>query len=269
MDQSFHLSNVVLGLVFLPLLFFETQEVNWSEWWKPVIMSAVFFVATWLTFLAIRRGDISLVTPLMGTKVVFVAVGMVLITGKALTSALWIASFLTAIGIFVMGLGDIKGGSHLLFTILVTLGSAALYGLSDVLVNWWAGGFGAMSFLALSCLGVSLASVIMWFCQGRPSTKILPSGKSWAWWGAVLLAVQAMAIGLALSFFDDATGINVVYASRGLWVIVMVVLLGSLLGIREHKQMGRGFLWRVVGTLLLTIAIVIAVVDRANAASAV
>lgn len=266
MDQSFHLSNFVLAAVFLPLLFFETEAIDWAQVWKPIAMGMVFFVANWLTFLSLKKGDVSLVTPLMGTKVVFVAIAVVLLMGQSLSSALWFAAILTAIGIFVMGLGDIKGGSALWFTIIITLGSAACFGLSDVLVSWWAGDFAKLSFLSFSCLTIAICSAILWLFQKCPSLRLNENGRKWAWWGALLVALQALGMGYALSFFaDDATGINVVYASRGLWVIVLVVVLGKALGNQEHQQKGKAFWWRVLGTVILTGAIVIAVVDRAKA----
>ncbi len=262
--QVFHLSNLVLGLVFLPLYFFETKEVNYGELWKPGIFTVVFLVATWLTFLGLKRGDVSLVTPLMGTKVVFVAIGVTYLTGRNPGSTLWLAAAMTATGIFVMGLGDLKKGKHVLFTILVTLSSAACYGLYDVILNSWGAGFGAAAFLSLSCVGVSLGTIIIWLIQGRPSLRLKPGVARGVWLGVIIIALQSMGLGLALGYFDDATGINVMYASRGLWVIVLVVILGRFLGNREHHQNGRGFFWRIVGTLILTAAIIIAVIDRSK-----
>lgn len=264
MDQSFHLSNFCIGLIFLPLLLLETGEVEWREIGKPIAMGTVFFLGSWLTFLGIKRGDVSLVTPIMGTKVVFVALGVVLLTGKMPSVALWIASFLTALGIFVMGAGDFRKGRYLVFTVLITLCSALVFGLNDVLVSWWAESFGAVTFLAMGSLTVALLSGAMWLFQGLPSLRLSGARAKWAWWGAFFIGLQAMIIGLALSFFEDATGINVVYASRGLWVIALVVLFGSVLGNSEHRENGKAFLWRIAGTLLLSAAIVIAVVDRAK-----
>lgn len=262
--QTFHLSNLVLGLVFLPLLFRGFGKIDWSLAWKPFVMGTTFFAGHWLTFGAIRRGDISLVTPLMGTKVVFVALGVVVLSGHVPSGPLWIAAFLTTFGIFVMGLGDLRGGGPLFFTIATTLASALVFGVSDVLVSTWAGGFGAMPFLAVGSGTVALWSLVMWCAQGRP--VFFPKGRAagWAWAGAVFIAVQAMVMGIGLALYDDATGINIVYASRGLWVIALVVVFGRALGNDEHREQGRAFLWRVAGTLLLSVAIVIAVMDRAR-----
>jgi drug/metabolite transporter (DMT)-like permease len=80
--------------------------VHWELLHQPLLVMVAFFLGTWLTFVSIRLGDVSLVTPLMGTKVVFVAVGVVVFAGKMPPLALWIAAGLTATGIFFMGVGD-------------------------------------------------------------------------------------------------------------------------------------------------------------------
>jgi len=267
MDQSFHLTNFAVGIMFLPLFLFEKQAIDWTLIWKPVIMGCTFFVGTWLTFVGIRRGDVSMVTPIMGTKVVFVALGVVLLTGKMPSCALWIAAIMTALGILVMGMADMRKGQHLVFTILITLASAAVFGLCDVLVSWWSPLFGAPTFLAIGSFVVGLLSGVLWLCQKRPNLRLPKAVGKWAWWGAFFIGLQAIFMGIGLGFFDDATGINVVYASRGLWVIVLVVVFGKALGNSEHHDTGRAFLWRVAGTVLLTAAIVIAVMDRAKAIS--
>ena len=82
-----------------------------------------------------------------------------------------------------------------------------------------------------------------------------------------MIGLQAIVMGVALSVFHNATGINVVYASRGLWVITLVVVFGRFLGNSEHRDNGRYFLWRVAGTVILTVAVIIAVMDRAPAAT--
>lgn len=265
MDQSFHLTNLVLGGMFLPLLFFGRGAIDWSLMWKPLLIGAAFFFGHWLTFFAIRRGDVSLVTPLMGTKVIFVAIGVVLLTGERLSGPLWIAAILTTVGIFVMGMADLRGGSHLVFTIFVTISSALVFGVFDVLVSWWAADFGALTFLALGMGSVSVYTLIMWLFQGRPALLPRRKAANWTWWAAAMIALQAITIGVALSFFKDATGINVVYASRGLWVIILLVVFGGMLGNSERHEIGRGFLWRIGGTVILTVAIIIAVADRASA----
>ncbi|MCB1063334.1 MAG: hypothetical protein KDN20_10490 [Verrucomicrobiae bacterium] len=265
MTQSFHLTNFAVGLVFTPLLFLETGEVHWDLVLHPILVTIAFFLGTWLTFLSIRLGDVSLVTPLMGTKVVFVAIGVVVFAGSVPPLALWIAAALTATGVFLMGAGDFgkKAVGHAT-AVSTALLSAAIFGVCDVMVRMWAAEFGAMTFLALSSIGVALISATLWLIQGRPSL-ILPIGaRSATLAGASIVGVQAVLMGLALSYHDDATGINVAYASRGFWAILFVGWIGPKFGNHERHASGRAFGWRIAGTVLLTAAIVLAVVARAR-----
>ncbi|MCB1232574.1 MAG: DMT family transporter [Verrucomicrobiae bacterium] len=263
MNQSFHWTNFAVALVFAPLLLLETADVRWDLILHPLLVTVAFFLGTWLTFLSIRIGDVSLVTPLMGTKVVFVAIGVVILAGTMPPLALWIAAALTATGIFLMGAGDFgKQAAGHATAVITALLSAAVFGICDVLVRMWSEQFGAMTFLALSSIGVGVVSGIIWLIQGRPSLKLPPGSQRFALGGALLVGVQAVMMGLALSYFDDATGINVAYASRGLWAIVLVAAIGPMLGNHERHHSGRAFGWRIAGTVLLTIAIVLAVVSR-------
>ncbi len=263
MDQSFHITNWVVALLFLPLFLFENQTVNWSLIWMPLVMGVIFFFGTWTTFLGIRIGDVSLVTPLMGTKVVFVAIGVVVTMGQMPSNSLWLAAIFTTLGIFLMGWRDFRSkATGMTFAILITLLSAALFGFSDVLVTWWANDFGPMAFLTMSTLSVALCSFIMWIIQGRPGFSMPAAARKPTVLAGILIGLQAIGMGIALSFFDDATGINVVYASRGLWAIVLIGLFGVWLGNHERHTSGKTFWWRAVGTLFLTAAVIIAVLDR-------
>ena len=96
---SFHVSNLIIGLCFLPLIFLEKQSIPWEHILYPLITGAAFFIGSWFTFIAIHRGDVSLVTPLMGSKVIFVALFALVLASQPPSSALIFASVLSAIGI--------------------------------------------------------------------------------------------------------------------------------------------------------------------------
>ena len=69
-------------------------------------------------------------------------------------------------------------------------------------------------------------------------------------------------MGLALAFHSDAIGVNVVYATRGLWSLMVVALLGPLIGNRERHESGRVYGVRVFAAVLLLAGVVIAVIGR-------
>lgn len=265
--QVFYLSNFIVSLVFLPLLFFESRPADLlTNLWQPVLVGLAFFLGNLTTFLAIRKGDVSVVTPLMGTKVIFVAVFAVLLINEPPTPSLLLAAGLTTAGIFLMGYSDFRraAGSTALWSIMITLHSSSLFAIHDVLVSMWAGAFGPLYFMVISVGELSVLSVVMWACQGRPRLQMPKSAARYALTGSLLIGLQAILMGISLVFFNDATGVNIVYASRGLWAIAFVVFLGQWLGNQERKTSGNAFYWRIIGTILVTIAVVLAVIDRSG-----
>jgi uncharacterized membrane protein len=264
MNQAFHINNIAVAVIFLPLAFLESQPINWNLWYWPVLTGIGFFFGGWLTFIAIQRGDVSLVTPLLGTKVVFVAIGSVVFATQSLSLTLWAAALLTSVGIFLIGFRDVRGVRHASFTAFITLASASLFGLCDVMLTAWASRFAPLTFLTISSLVVGLLTFVVWNFQGRDKILPAPGPRGWTVAGAVIVAGQAIMIGLALGFFNDATGINVVYASRGLWAVVLVYWFGKMLGNNERALSGQHFGWRFLGTTLVTVAVVMAVIERSQ-----
>ena len=68
------LSNVALAGLFVPVWFLQGGEIHpWADYWQPAVTALCFFGGQALTFLALNRGDVSVTTPVMGTKVILVA----------------------------------------------------------------------------------------------------------------------------------------------------------------------------------------------------
>ena len=75
MWRTAFVANVVGALVFLPLLLFE-GTTRLELWWQPVIAGLAFTIGQALTFTAMDKGDVSVATPVLGLKILFVAVWM-------------------------------------------------------------------------------------------------------------------------------------------------------------------------------------------------
>ena len=229
-----------------------------------MLVSFVFFLGNLTTFLAIKKGDVSAVTPLMGTKVVFVAIVMVLITKQTPTPGLWAAALLTSVGIFLMGFSEFrkKTGTVGLSAILIVLASALFFALQDVLLAHWSPNFGALTFMTLSMACLSGWSFLMWLFQGMPSLKMPRASLKFSLVGGWLIGIQAALMGLSLGFYNDATKINVIFATRGLWVLAVVAFLGSFFGNDEKSTAGKAFRWRVAGGILVTIAVMMVIFEK-------
>ncbi len=258
---SFHITNLIVGACFLPIILLEKQPIAWHLLHQPILAGVAFFAGSWFTFIAIHRGDVSLVTPLMGSKVIFVALLAVLLSAQSPSTTLIFASLLSAIGIAVMGAKDFVHSRHAALTVSMALTSAAVFALCDVLVGKWAPGFGPMAFLTLSTVGLAAVSLTALISMAIKDRNWQPPALSrkWVIYSAFMVGGQAIGMGYILSTNADTTGINVVYGSRGLWAIVLIAAIGPMLGNRERQLAKNVFLYRLIGTLLLTSAIVLAV----------
>ncbi|HWB06128.1 MAG TPA: DMT family transporter [Verrucomicrobiales bacterium] len=261
----FHWSNLVSMPVFLPLFFSNHGAFPASDWWRPGVVAALMYIGTWIMFAAIRRGDISMVTPILGTKVVLVALTLVAISGSGPGSGLWLAACLATAGIFIIGKGDLKPGKANGGALLMCLGSSLLYSVSDVLIAHWAGNHGGTAFLAALPQFFGLFSLLSLIGSKPGSMRLPPGTPRWVISGSVLLALQGMSMGISLAFFNDPTGVNILYSTRGLWAIALVWCAGSWFANRERSRAGRStMLWRLTGTVFITAGVVIAVIARSS-----
>lgn len=259
-----HINNLAGTLCFLPMMLFQKTPVQWSQWYHPGMTGLMFFIGGWFTFAAMRRGHVSLVTPLLGSKVIFAAIGLMLFIGSGMNWMLWTAAALTTTGIFLMGITDLEtpSGRKLAGPVTLSLISAALYAFSDVFIQKWGPLFGRQAFLvvqSVTCGGLSLVASI--FSRKLPKLE-MNNAMRWALAGSVLLGIQSLLMGSALGFYNDIVGVNVVYATRGLWSLLVVGMLGPLIGNHERRQSGRGYSLRVVAALLLLSAVVFTVLAK-------
>lgn len=260
----FHINNWTSSLAFLPLALFETQPVAWHQWFIPVGLGALFFTGSWFTFIAMQRGDVSLVTPVLGSKVVFVAISASLLIAGSMKPLMWVAAIITTAGIFLMSATDFKTpkGARLAGPVVMALISAALFAIADVFLQMWAPAFGPKMFLALLAGTTGVLSLLA--ITLLPKAPPIPWNRAtqWSIGGSVLIAAQSIVLALALALYNDAIGVNVVYATRGLWSLAVVALLGPLLGNRERHESGRAYGIRIIAGILLMAGVICAVIAR-------
>ena len=119
-----------------------------------------------------------------------------------------------------------------------------------------------MAFISTMAWIVGIYSIIHGLFIKSPLPKFPKASSKWVWISNFLLTSQALMMAIALAFFNDATNVNIVYGSRGLWGIVLVWMLGSKMGLQESSRRPGTMIWRLIGAILLTIAIVLAVAEQ-------
>ena len=235
-------------------------------WWQPVLIGALFIGGQASTMVALSRGDVSVATPVVGTKVVFVALFVTLVAGDRLIADYWVSAGMSAAGIALLNLGgggrDARGGSrhhHLPLTIVTSLAAAACYAMFDVLVRKWAGAWGVGRLLpaVMGCAAVMSLALLPAF-EGRLG-DVPRTARGPLLLGSLLIGIQALLLVRTLGLYPDTTRINVVYNSRGLWSVAAVWLVGHWWGNTERHAGPAVLAWRLAGAALLLGAIVIAV----------
>jgi drug/metabolite transporter (DMT)-like permease len=251
-------ANLVPGLLF-QILWLWSGATHWAQIWQPAVAAGTFLLGQICTFLALRHGEVSVATPLMGTKVLLTAVFSALVFGQALAARWWIGAAASTLGVFlVTGATWRTLATRLLRPdALFSLGAAASFGFTDVLVQHWSRGFGIPAFVALMFGIVALASLVV-VVPMEGLRVLLPSGKSAAplLAGSTVLGVQALGMALALSLHESATAVNVVYSSRAVWSVVLAWMLARVLGAEESHDSRAVLSRRLAGSLLLFAAVV-------------
>src|SRR5436189_5177842 len=125
------LNNVVIGIIFLPLLALETRPIPWETWQQPVFTSFVYVLGHVLNVVALRVGDVSLATPLLGAKIIFVAIVGWVIFGAQLSGNVWAAAALATIGVAMMGYTEVHFSGRRGLTTATARGSAEFVALTD------------------------------------------------------------------------------------------------------------------------------------------
>lgn len=252
-------NNVILGLVFLPLLSLEPNPIPWRDWWLPVLTALAWATGHLLNVVSLRLGDVSLATPLLGAKVIFVALIGWLVFGQELAVAQWLSAGLATMGVITLGVTDFRSGRRVGLTTVTALGSALGFALTDNMIQAWGPRFGVWGFLPLvfAAVGVISAGLMPYF--GMSSLRA--PWKAWRWIlvGAALSGLQAIIITGTIAVWKDAAGVNVVYATRGLWSIALVWTAGHWLKNTERHTTGpRVMAQRLAGAVLILGGVVLA-----------
>lgn len=257
-------SNLALGLFFAPLLLFGHGNWNASQCGWAVLAGALFFAGQIGTFRSLAAGDVSIATPVLGSKLVFVALLCTAIPGNRPDPDLWLAVGLTVAGVALLHRGPRRPASHPLATAGWALLAAACFAATDVAVQTKAPKAGFTLFVPIMFGVVMALSLPPMLARVRSGGSFRGGGGrgAWLWGGAgiALLVLQSAAVAAAIGIFGDAAGVNVVYSSRGLWSLLLVAAFAHRLGANEASLDRLTFASRVLGCILVTAAVVIVLV---------
>jgi drug/metabolite transporter (DMT)-like permease len=102
--------NLATAVLFVPVLAFGGVWRPWADHWQPAVTGLLFIGGQTLTLVALRHGDVSVATPVMGLKTVLVALLVPLILGEPVSGKVWWAAAMSAGGIGLLNL--VRGARH-------------------------------------------------------------------------------------------------------------------------------------------------------------
>jgi len=254
-------ANLIVAALFSFLWLLGGPPVEKELLWQPGVIAMCFFIGQLSQFLALEKGDVSVAVPVFGLKVILVAFLTPFLIGEAVGLKLWIAAFLSVLGITCLNRKDAdKPPRNLLITFIAGGIGAVAFAVFDVLVQKWGPAWGAGRLLPCIFWINAILSFGLIFRFSAPLSKI--PGKAWPWLagGSALLGIQSITFVSTLAVFGKATNANIIYASRGLLSVVLVWMIGHWFQNAEQHLGPKVMRWRLVGTLLMMSAIVLVIV---------
>lgn len=254
-------ANLIVAALFSFLWLLGGPPVERELLWQPGVIAMCLFVGQLSQFLALEKGDVSVAVPVFGLKVVLVAFLTPILIGEAVGAKLWIAAFLSVLGITCLNRKDAdQPPRNLLITFIAGGIGAVAFAVFDVLVQKWGPSWGAGRLLPCIFWINAFLSFGLIFRFSAPLSKI--PGKAWPWLvgGSALLGIQSITFVSTLAIFGRATNANIVYASRGLLSVALVWMVGHWFANAEQHLGPKVMRWRLIGALLMLSAIVLVVV---------
>ncbi|MGV3662711.1 MAG: EamA family transporter [Prosthecobacter sp.] len=254
-------ANLIVASLFSLLWLLGGPPVEKANLYQPGVIALCLFVGQISQFLALERGDVSVAVPVFGLKVILVAFLTPILIGEAVGLKLWVAAFLSVLGITFLNRKDAgQPPRNLGITFLAGGIGAVAFAVFDVLVQKWGPAWGAGRLLPCIFWINALLSFGLIFRFSAPLSAV--PGKAWPWLvgGSVLLSTQSILFVSTLAIYGKATSANIVYASRGLLSVLLVWMIGHWF-MNAEQNLGKVVLrWRLAGALLMMSAIVLVVV---------
>ncbi len=256
--------NYTTAVVSLPLWLLGGTIPSSSLWWQPPAAATLFFAGQVFTLLALNTGDVSVATPVLGVKILLVALLSTVLIGDPMGVRLWTAAALSTVAIALLNIDRGHSHSRVGKTIVLAALGAASYACFDVLIQKWSPAWGAGRILPIVMVTAAVYSIPLRLAEaGTPHAST--GGRAYSPWlaaGAAAFAVQGLMFITSISIWRQATTANVLYSSRGLWSVIGVWGVGHWFTNREQHLGPRVLVWRFIGAILLMAAIVMVLLDQ-------
>jgi len=251
-------TNIIMTLIVQPLWLFDNPGIANAPLWQPALCGTLFFIGQIFTFAALTRGDVSLATPLLGTKIILVTLFNALIFSTPVSLRWWIAALIASAAIALIAGGLPHTHRRAVgITVLCSLAAATFYSFTDALIQHWGTSFDSFAFVATGFGVTGFLTAVCFPLWDRKAFHPIRAAIPALVGGGVLFGVQVTGFFFAIVLTRDATLANVLYSTRSIWSVVAAWLGGHLLGLRDTEVGPRVMTRRLCGAVLLFAAILL------------
>lgn len=251
-------NNAAMCAVFAPALFFG-EAADLQKVWEPVLIGIFWGLANIATFICAQKGEVSLMTPVMGVKVLIVFAFAHLLIGSVLTAPMYIAGFACCFAVFLMGFdkSSLKSKKFAI-TLFLALAACTSYAMADVLIQTFSADFSPWHMLAISSVSVLVSSFPFLPKFAREVKNADKKSLLLCVLAALIMAAESLFMFYAIREGVGAALCNILYNMRGVISVVLVFILGKRLkGVAELNTTAAAK--RLVGSLIIIAAVAFAV----------
>lgn len=252
-------SNIATALALAGLWGFGGEIPSLALLWQPAVVALLFVGGQMAAILALTRGDVSVATPMLGLKILMVALFTWVLLAEPLPGRVWASASLATLAVALLGTSRDRAGLHrAVFTAAATLVAAACYACFDVLVQRWSPAWGVGRFPPLVGLFAAAFSLALVPRFPQPLRTVPKDLRPYLAAGSALIGIQGLVFISTIAHWGFAAAANVVYSSRGLWSVLLVLAFGHWLA-QDERALGPMLLFRLAGAVLLSAAILLLV----------
>lgn len=250
-------TNGATALAFM-LIFFRPEPGTRLAWGPICALGLSFVLGQLFTLLSFAKGEVSVATPALGTKVLMVAI-LAHATGlQQVRGSTWIAAVLMVIGlVLLVGRPKVEGRRTAIYGVTFALAAAFTFAVFDVLVQRFSPLVGFGNFVPPGLTVAFVLSIPLLRVQrGRPHGVPREARKLLAF-GTALIVGQALLFIWSIGNYGDAPNMNVVYASRAVWSVLVVSFLSRWLAEVETFADRGAFGRRLGAAAIMTLGVIL------------
>ncbi|QSR89372.1 hypothetical protein [Methylacidiphilum caldifontis] len=250
------ITNIFFGLFSFPFLVITPK----SGWFLPSLAALLSDLGQLLLFLSVIGSDVSVITPVMGTKVLFIALLDWFFASHKFDPKLALSIFFSILGFFLLNkptskkilLNSVENNKGLFFAV----GCSLLFACSDLIIQKASHEpflpFLLRLYVLCAVFSLPFLSFFSLFWK-QPSFFPIPLIS-----GSLIQGFQGLIVALGILFSANAAQTNILYNLRGIWSVLIVWTLGFLFKTEDSVQQKGVFFNRVVAALSFLISAVFA-----------